>query len=291
MEFSSLQDLLFPLLNILSPEPIFRDPLSSGMFTLYNTAMTMFDIKAISLRTTPFREHDRIVSFYSAEHGELRAVAKSVKKPTSKLAGACEPLTLNHVYLARGRSLHTLCHYERLESFPEIRQDLTRLAIASICTEVIRFCGQENDQDSPLIYEQLALTLRSLNQPEMPWVMSSIRFHIGMLALNGYLPSFRDCVQCNHPLNLDELSYFPFSPMQGGFLCQSCHGLRSHVHAVNVSTQTIRLFLTPDDPEFSENTLKAHKFLAYYWESRLERPLKSFDFLFQMTDQAFLCAP
>lgn len=246
--------------------------------------MTMFDVKAICLKATPFKEADKVLSLYTAEHGELRAIAKGVKKPTSKLAGACEALTLNHVYLAKGKSLHTVCHYDRVESFSHLRQDLERLAAGSICTDVIRLLGRENDPDSDRIYQLLAETLYRLDNPAIPWIQSSLEFHLQMLKLAGYLPAFTRCVSCEKLLDLENTPYHPFFLPMGGFLCSHCHPLRTESHPVNVSTTTIKLFQSPDQPELYKNTLKAHRFLAYYWGNKLESPLKSFDFLFQLLD-------
>lgn len=248
--------------------------------------MTQFDVHAISLKTTPFQETHMVVSFYTAEHGEVRAVAKGVKRATSKLAGACEALTLNHVYLARGKSLDTLCHYDRLHSFNAMRGDLERMAAATACTEVVRILGRENDPDSHAVYHLLASTLGHFDDTGRPWVQTSLQFHLQMLKLAGYLPWFTHCVSCESALDLFALRYFPFYLSHGGFLCRACATAFSHVPHVDVSTRTMRLLGNPEALEDEEATPKAHRFLAYYWGQRLERPLKSFDFLFQLLPSA-----
>ncbi len=247
--------------------------------------MTTFETNAICLRTTPFREADLIVTFFSAEHGILRAIAKGIKKSTSKMAGACEPLTLNHLQLASGRNLHTLCHYDRLESFPHLRLDLEKLAVGSICVEIVRLLGRENDPDSRDIYLRLAEALHQLDQQQTPWISVSLHFHLAMLEQAGYLPPLAQCVHCETGLPLDELPYFPFALEAGGLLCRQCAGHFMHQHRVNVSSNTIRLLLSPTDNRFFGNAVRAHKFLNYYWGHRLETQLKSFDFLFQLLDQ------
>ncbi len=246
--------------------------------------MQNFDTHAISLRATPFQEADQIVSFYTAEHGELRAVVKGVKRPTSKLAGACEPLTLNRVILARGKTLHTVCSYERIESFSTMRADLERMAAGTVCTEVIRLTAREEDPDSDSIYALLANTLHRLDQPEVPWIESSLLFHTLMLQLAGYLPMFDRCISCDHALDLDGTPYYPFFLSQGGFLCRDCYPMTKDPHRVNVSTTTLKLLMRPEDTSLYGNAVKAHRFLAYTWGHRLERPVKSFDFLFQLVD-------
>ncbi len=244
--------------------------------------MTHIDAQAICLKATPYREADYVVSFYSAEHGELRAIAKGVKKATSKLAGACEALTLNRLFLATGRNLHTLCHYERVASFSHLRSDLERMAVASICTEIIRRLGRENDPESPLIFSILSESLSQLNDPAQDWVSTSLVFHQEMLRVTGYTPILNQCVSCDIDIDLQAYPYYAFSRDLGGVLCHRCEGQISHVIKVNVSSVTLGLLSQPHQLAFQCNALKAHRFLAYYWGHRIEQPLKSFDFLFQL---------
>lgn len=246
--------------------------------------MTTFDTLAVCLRTTPFQEADRVVTFYSAHHGELRAIARGIKKPLGKLAGACEALTLNRVYLARGRTLHTVCHYERVESFPRLRHSLERLAAGTTCADAIRFLGQENDPDSASVYELLARTLHALDNPAIPWIGTSLRFHTGLLHLAGYLPSFTRCTSCQKDLPLDAAPFYPFFLEQGGFACRRCQAGLTDANGVNMSSRTLRLFANLDDQAMHGQAVKAHRFLAYYWGQRLDRELRSFDFLLELLD-------
>lgn len=244
--------------------------------------MTTFSTLAISLKATPFKETDQVVAFYSAEHGELRAIAKGVKKPTSKLAGSCEPLTLNQIYLAKGKNLHTVCHYERVESFSNLRQDLERLAVGTTCTDVVRFLGRENDPDSQMVYHLLAQTLTQLDNLQVPWIQTSLEYHLHMLRLAGYLPVFTHCVTCHEGLAVETAPHFPFSLELGGFLCATCEVIHQQMKLVNTSAKTMQLFQAPNNEAFYENAFKAHRFLAYYWSHRLERELKSFSFLLRL---------
>jgi DNA repair protein RecO (recombination protein O) len=245
--------------------------------------MTMFDTLAICLRSTPYREADRIVTLYSAAHGELRAIAKGVKKPPGKLAGVCEPLTLNHVYLVRGKSLHTVTGYQRMESFRTLRGSLERMAAGSACTDVVRLLGRENDPDSHAVYNLLAETLKALDIDDgQHWIASSLRFHVGLLDLSGYLPRFDRCVVCASPLDGDRAGHYPFFLELGGLACEGCQSMVTGSRRVNVSTATLHLLEAPDNATLYDYAFRAHRFLGWYWGVRMEQDLKSFDFLLQM---------
>jgi len=224
------------------------------------------------------------VWFYTDTHGQIRAVAKGIKRPTSKLAGATIPLTLNHLELQQGKDLHTLRVYDRLASFHHLHQDIERLAVGTTLTDVLHHLGQENDEDSAAIYSLLKWALEGLDNKNEPWVATSISFHLQLLNIAGFLPHFKSCVTCDEMLALDDHEYFPFSMGLGGFLCFGCRYQAQGASLVNMSTRTIQLFLDPHNQTLSSQTVKAHRFLAFYWGQRLERNLKSFDFLYQLLE-------
>ena len=61
--------------------------------------------RAVVVGRRPLGERDRLVAFYTREFGTLRGVAKSVRRPRSRLLGALEPLTLGElVFFDTGRS-------------------------------------------------------------------------------------------------------------------------------------------------------------------------------------------
>ncbi|MEY3925960.1 MAG: repair protein RecO, partial [Actinomycetota bacterium] len=57
--------------------------------------MTNYRDNAIVLRTYKLGEADRIIVLLTEHHGKVRAVAKGVRKTTSKIGARLEPL--NHV--------------------------------------------------------------------------------------------------------------------------------------------------------------------------------------------------
>ena len=59
--------------------------------------MPVHEAEAIVLRQYSLSDSDRIIVFITREFGKIRAVAKGVKKPKSRFAGALEPL--NHIRL------------------------------------------------------------------------------------------------------------------------------------------------------------------------------------------------
>lgn len=65
--------------------------------------MNQYRDRAVVLRTYRLGEADRIVVLLTREHGKVRAVAKGVRKTTSRIGARLEPMNHVEVQLHRGR--------------------------------------------------------------------------------------------------------------------------------------------------------------------------------------------
>ena len=68
----------------------------------------LYRTPAVILKRMDLGEADRIVTLYSRDVGKIRAVAKGVRKTTSRSAGHLEPFTLSDVMFAVGRELDVI---------------------------------------------------------------------------------------------------------------------------------------------------------------------------------------
>lgn len=72
------------------------------------------------LRTQKLGEADRIIWLLTSEHGQIRAVAKGVRRTTSKFGARLEPFSVVDIQLHRGRSLDTIIQVETIASHGEL---------------------------------------------------------------------------------------------------------------------------------------------------------------------------
>src|SRR3990167_2807405 len=100
--------------------------------------MATYKTQAIILSSYPFREHDRIVSFFSDAFGRIEARARGVRKIGSKLAGHLEPFIKTELLLANGRRWDILAGSRTHDSRSEIRSDIVKNAAASVCVEAVK---------------------------------------------------------------------------------------------------------------------------------------------------------
>jgi DNA repair protein RecO (recombination protein O) len=184
--------------------------------------MTLFRDRGMVLRTIRLGEADRIVTLMTEEHGKVRAVAKGVRRTTSKFGSRLEPLS--HVALLgwQGRGdLDTINQVEVIDTFRTVREDLDRMSAAMSMLEVVDQIGQER-HGNPELYGMLVGAIGALSERNSPMVAAA--FFLKVLALEGSAPMLDVCVSCGQE---DAAELVAFDPVEGGVLCRACRRGRS----------------------------------------------------------------
>ncbi len=198
--------------------------------------------EAVVLRRHDLGEADRIVTLYTAHVGKVRAVAKGIRRPTSKLGGHLELFTHGQVMLARGRNLDVITQVETLSSFLGLREDLWRAGHAYYVAELLDRMTEEHAENAAL-YRLLVTTLQRIASAPRPDQATHL-FEVQALDLLGYRPELRRCVRCRGLLRPDSIS---FSAGDGGVLCASCQPPGSLSRALTANAlKVLRLYQDGD---------------------------------------------
>ena len=112
--------------------------------------MSLYRDHGVVLRTHKLGEADRIVSFFTAEHGKVRAVAKGVRKTRSKFGARLEPTSHVAVQFYEGRTLDIVTQVDSVDQFRSIRDDLDQFARASSMLEAVDQVTQDREPDTRL---------------------------------------------------------------------------------------------------------------------------------------------
>lgn len=186
--------------------------------------MPVYKAEALVLRHQPLGEVDRIITLFTREGGKVRAVARGIRRPTSRLVGRVEPFTHGRFLLARGRTFDVVAQVEVVESFSGIRRDLLRAAYAAYVAELVDRFLQERDRHED-VFELACATLAVLDTagPE-EGEMQTLWFALRLAGVLGYRPEVDGCVQCDRPAPRSARgeTTWAFSPALGGALCPSC---------------------------------------------------------------------
>ncbi|TMI91108.1 MAG: DNA repair protein RecO [Bacillati bacterium ANGP1] len=248
--------------------------------------MPVYKTEAIVLRQQALGEADRIVTLFTREYGKLRAAAKGIRRPASRLAGRLEPFTHARLLLARGRTLDVIAQAEIVEAFAGVRADLIRSAYAAYVAELVDRGLADRDPHQ----EVFALTLDALEalgrSREDDADVAVLHFALRLAGCLGYQPETAACVECGRrlPRARGAAEAWAFSPARGGALCPACRRedaeavpvapglLAAFDHLIRTSgPESSRLRMTPVQRGDLARLVQLH--LEHRWEARLRAPL------------------
>jgi DNA repair protein RecO (recombination protein O) len=153
----------------------------------------------VVLRTHKLGEADRIVTMLSRQHGKIRAVAKGVRRTSSKFGARLEPFMVADVQLYQGRSLDIVQQADTLGAYgADISGDYARYTAA---TAMVETADQLTGDDGGGIQQYLLLVgaLRSLARGEHPAGLTLDSYLLRALSIAGWAPSFGDCAVTGAP--------------------------------------------------------------------------------------------
>ena len=177
----------------------------------------LYRTPAVVLKRMDLGEADRILTFYSRDHGKVRAVAKGIRRGTSRSAGHLEPFAVADVLFAVGRDLDVVSQADTLEAFRQLREDLVLTTHAYYLVELVDLLTEEHEENRA-VFDLLVDGFRQLGAAaDHRQVL--ISFHLHLMEALGYRPELRECVGCHAKIAPERNR---FSPQQGGALCSPC---------------------------------------------------------------------
>ncbi len=181
-----------------------------------------FTTNVINLKSYNISEADKIMVMYSKEKGIIRAVAKGIKKTTSKLGGRMDLLVANKLMLNKGNNLDTICQAEALNTFYKLRCDMNKLFYSMYCSEIVSNFGIENDPNSEEIFNLFYTFLETISNASTKEqiMLCVLKFQLKIMDITGYAIQLLSCVRCNNSVKNEEELYFSIE--HGGILCAHC---------------------------------------------------------------------
>ncbi|AYD89915.1 DNA repair protein RecO [Actinomyces sp. 2119] len=234
--------------------------------------------EAVVLRTHRLGEADRIVVLLTRHHGQVRAVAKGVRRSSSRFGARLEPFSMVDVQLHAGRSLDVVTQVETIDPFSRaIAADYMMFTCATTMVEAAeRLSTDDGDlgtEASPQQYLLLAGALAAMSRRRHAPGLVLDSYLLRCLALGGWAPSCYDCAVCAAPG-----PHRFFHVQTGGAVCESCRS----AGAVEVEPGTMVLLgalLSGDwpvaDASAPRQRSQASGLVSAYTTWHLERRLRS----------------
>jgi len=235
--------------------------------------VSLYRDEGVVLRTHKLGEADRIVTLLTREHGVVRAVAKGVRRTSSKFGARLEPFMHVDVQLHEGRSLDIVTQVEMIGPYARaIVADYAMYTSGTVMLETAERLVDEREA-SLQQYRLLAGAVRVLASGEHASTLVLDSYLLRALAIAGWSPSFAECARCGA-----EGPHHSFAVALGGSVCSRCRP----PGAASPAPETVTLLaalLAGDwpvaDASDERHRREASGLVSAYSQFHLERRLRS----------------
>jgi DNA repair protein RecO (recombination protein O) len=240
--------------------------------------MPLYKEQGIVLRSIKLGEADKIVTILTQGSGKIRAVAKGIRKTSSKFGGRLEPFTHVNLLLYQGRNLDTVTQAEILTAFRLTRSRFDLIAAGETMLEAVDKVAEEHERNVKL-FMLLLNGLRTLEDEPRDAAAVAESFLLKLLSLSGFHPSLSACAACGSP---GPLSWF--SAGQGGAVCaddatEDAGRVSPEALAWLDALQRVDLFSSGEMTPPEALRREARAMLYGFTEYHLERRMRSFGLL------------
>ncbi len=178
-------------------------------------APRIYHTEAIVLSRFELGEADRVLTLLTPHDGKLKAIAKGVRRPRSRLGGAVEPFAELHLVLARARTFDVITSASVEHAWLSLRERLESTATAWYLAELAQRAVEERAFAYP-VYALLKRAYQLLDDGMAPGRVARW-YEFGLADALGMRPEVERCVECDRVLGQDE--EFRWVPALGGILC------------------------------------------------------------------------
>ena len=236
--------------------------------------MPLYRDEAVVLRTHKLGEADRIVTLLTRSHGRVRAVARGVRKTTSRIGARLEPFSHVDVQLYEGRNLDTVTQVESIAAHgADLSSDYPRWTAGTAMLETAERLTPEEREPAVQQYALLVSGLRSLVARDHAPGLILDSYLLRSLAIAGWSPSFDECARCGAPG-----PHRAFSIPSGGVVCATCRPPGSAAPSA-ATIVLLGALLSGDwpvaDASESRDQRDASGLVAAFLQWHLERGLRS----------------
>ena len=181
--------------------------------------MSLIKTKAIVIKSIKWAETSKIVSLYTRECGCIKVIAKGSRRVKSEYSGNLEPVNVIEtlIYISAKRELQTLGQVSLVNSFPQLRNDLEKMAYALAILELIQIFIHYHEKEQ-IFFDFVYQLLQDLREAKNPQLILWY-FILKIASYLGFKPEFTSCKICNKKVDQD---FILFKINEGTIFCSHC---------------------------------------------------------------------
>ena len=146
-------------------------------------------VKGIVIRTTDYKDADKMVSLLTADRGKISALCRGVRRKSSKLSAAVTLFTYCSFVLYQSGSHYTVDDADIEVQFHSLSSDIEKMALASYFAQL---AGQEQEQpqNGDELLRLMLNLLYALDKGSYPLAVIKPAFELRCAAIWGFAPNF-----------------------------------------------------------------------------------------------------
>lgn len=173
----------------------------------------------IVLREVAYQDSDKLLTVLTREYGKLTVRARGVRSSRSRSKAACQLLAYSEFTLLERGGRYVVTEATAKEMFPELRNDLELLSLASYFAQAADVLSPEGEENPPFV-SLLLNALYALGRLGLPQKLVKAVFELRAMCLAGYEPLLDGCAVCG-----SEPPEEPrFHLREGALHCAKCRG-------------------------------------------------------------------
>jgi DNA repair protein RecO (recombination protein O) len=246
--------------------------------------MNTYISPAIVMRIKGLGESDLLVTFFTADRGRLKGVAKGARRSKKRFANCLDLFSLTSLEyeLKREGSLYFLHSGKLIDAFPGLRSDFSSLSLASYMIELTEILFPLGVADNKM-FELLKNSFFAIDKGKRKDLLR-IQFEARAMALGGYGINFDKCCGCGRTYTGEGRAVFKSS--KGGIACLKCQqesklspGL-DHDTVKGLKTIQSEPWNEVEAFNFSDDMIREiRSVLKLHMEYRIGRQLKTAEYL------------
>ena len=238
----------------------------------------LFRDDAVVLRVQKLGEADHIVSMLARRNGRIRAVAKGVRRTTSKFGARLEPFGHVDLQLVEGRNLHIVSQVEGIDLHGRrIAEDYARYTAASAIAETAERLTPVEGEASLKLFQLTLGALRVLADGLYPPTLVLDSYMLRGMHDAGWAPILVACAICG-----TKGEHRAFSITAGGCVCRDCRPAGS-AHPSPAALDLMRALAVGDWKNATTSVTGVRKeasgLIAAHLQWHLERDLRSLSYV------------
>ena len=236
--------------------------------------MKRYNTQAFVLKNIKYKDSDKIFTLFSKDLGKISAVARGVRKISSKRAGNLDTLNLVSVCIRENsNSFSDIEEVKTLESYKDLKKDLKNSLEAYYIIELVHKSVEEGEGNEDL-FKLLKKSLDMMQKnSDCSFVVNYFEMHL--MNLLGYKMTLDKCSVCSKKLSKSWEKY-SFNVENGSFECENCskYGIGLSKDAALGMFYLYKAKIPSDLKNFAS---EIDKIMKIYIGRKLERKFKSLE--------------